>query len=551
MRRWNGWGDETVTYPLPDSAGRFLSAHVGAGTTPRDATMEEVLARVPPSRLPPHPLVSQCAGERLRHTRGQSLPDWIALRSGRIAAFPDGVAHPETEDQVRDLIRFARESGASLIPYGGGTSVLGHINAAAGGPPVLTVDLGRLSRLSQLDTTSHIATFGAGVCGPDLESQLRDHGYTLGHFPQSFELSTLGGWVATRSAGQQSLGYGRIEDLFLGGRLETPAGTVDMPVFPASAAGPDVREMVLGSEGRLGILTNVSVRVRRVPPCEVFHAVFFPGFEPALLAVRQIVQEGLPLCMLRLSTPIETETTLATAGHERLIRAMERYLSLRGAGGQKCMLIAGFTGAARLVRAVRKQALAIARRHRGIHIGHSFGRQWHKKRFQTPYLRNTLWEAGYAVDTLETATTWSNVPRLIKAIESALRDGLVDQRERVHVFTHLSHAYVTGSNIYTSYVFRLAPDPAETLHRWQRLKNAASRAIVDQGATISHQHGIGEDHLRYVSAEKGELAVAAIRGLCRTFDPQGIMNPGKLVPPDAATEQPRTTPADPDSPNPG
>jgi len=525
MRRWNGWGDDTVVYPLPGGAVRFLAERLGPGTPPQDADLDAVLAAVPPSRLPPHPLVSTEPLLRLRHARGQSLPDWVALHSGRLEAFPDGVAYPTTAAEVREVLRYAVQVGACVIPYGGGTSVVGHINPLPS-RPTLTVDMGRMNRLLRLDERSHLATFEAGVCGPDLEAALRARGYTLGHFPQSFEYSTLGGWIATRSSGQQSLFYGRIERLFAGGRLEAPAGTLLLPPFPASAAGPDLREIVLGSEGRLGILTEATVRVTPLPECEEFPAVFFPSFEQGQEAVRQIVQSRLPLSMLRLSTAAETETTLALAGHERLIAALERLLALRGVGKGKCMLILGLTGKEALVRMARREALEIARRHGGICVGRAFGRQWYKSRFRTPYLRNTLWEMGYAVDTLETASDWTTLPRLLQAIEEALTKA---NGQPVHVFSHLSHLYPSGSSLYTTYIFRLSPEPEETLQRWREMKEAASRAIVAHGGTISHQHGVGLDHRPYLEAEKGELGMEVLRAACRALDPGGVMNPGKMV----------------------
>ncbi len=535
MRRWNGWGDDTVTYPLHEGARRYLEALVGPGRPGRDATLAEMAAGVPPGRLPAHPLVCTDAADRVRHARGQSLPDWIAMRWGPVPTFPDGVAHPTEEGEVRELMRYARDAGAHLIPYGGGTSVVGHINPEPGERPVLTANLGRLNRLHHFDAASQLATVGAGVTGPDLEAQLRARGCTLGHFPQSFELSTLGGWIVTRSSGQQSLGYGRIERLFAGGRLEAPAGTLELPPHPASAAGPDLRELVLGSEGRLGILTRATVRASPLPEREDFHAAFFPDFSAGQAAVREMTQARLPLSMLRLSTAEETATTLALAGHERLIGALERLLALRGVTEGKCMLLLGFTGREGLVRTARKEALGIAGQHGGVHVGRTFGAEWHKSRFRTPYLRNTLWELGYAVDTLETAADWSSVPALVEAIEGALHRGLEAVGERVHVFTHLSHLYPFGASIYTTYLFRLAPGPdrqaagAETVRRWRSLKAAASQAIVAHGATISHQHGVGTDHLPYMTAEKGPLGLAALRDLCRCFDPDGIMNPGKMV----------------------
>jgi alkyldihydroxyacetonephosphate synthase len=474
-------------------------------------------------------LVSDEAEDRVWHARGQSLPDWIALRSGRIPAFPDGVAYPTTDGEVGELISYAGEVGAVLIPYGGGTSVAGHVNPLPSERAVLTVDLRRLNRLRRYDEVSQLATFGAGVTGPDLEAQLRARGCTLGHFPQSFEMSTLGGWIATRSSGQQSLGYGRIEKLFAGGRLASPSGTLELPPLPASAAGPDLREVVLGSEGRLGVLMEATVRAAPLPEREDFHTLFFPNFEHGRTAARQIMQARLPLSMVRLSTAVETRTTLALAGQERLIGALERLVSLRGVGAKKCMLLLGFTGREGVVKAARKEALGMAGKQGGVHVGRRFGNEWHRSRFRTPYLRNTLWELGYAIDTLETATDWATIPDLVEAVETALRERLGEAGEQVHVFTHLSHLYPYGSSMYTTYLYRIAPDPEETLRRWQVLKTAASRAIVAHDGTISHQHGVGRDHLPYLKEEKGPLGMSVLGDLCRRFDPEGLMNVGKLI----------------------
>ncbi len=530
MRRWNGWGDDTIEYPLPEGATAFLAARVGAGRPAQAVPQETAIAAVPASRLPPHALISTDAAVRLRHACGQSLPDWVAMRSGRFAAFPDGVAYPIHEADVRTLLRYGSETGTCLIPYGGGTSVVGHINPLPGDPPALTIDLSRMNRLIRFDETSQLATFEAGISGPDLEAMLRARGCTLGHFPQSFEYSTLGGWIATRSSGQQSLGYGRIERLFAGGRVESPAGSLVLPPFPASAAGPDLREWFLGSEGRFGILTEATMRVTAVPQREDFHGVFFPAWEQGLAVARAIIQARLPLVMLRLSTPVETETTLALAGHERLIGALERLLAVRGASNGKVMLLIGFAGRDALVKTARHEALDIAGAHGGIHAGTLFGNQWHKSRFKTPYLRNTLWDRGYATDTLETANSWSKIESTVDAIENALHGALSGDGERVHVFTHLSHLYPYGSSIYTTYLFRLGETPEETLDRWGRLKRAASDAIVAQGGTISHQHGVGTDHLPWMEGEKSSLGIDLLRRAGQGFDPHGIMNPGKLIP---------------------
>ncbi|MEW6567950.1 MAG: FAD-binding oxidoreductase [Chloroflexota bacterium] len=530
MKRWNGWGEETTDYPLPESAAHFLARRLGPGLAARDAELSDVLAGVPPSRLPSHPLLDPDPEVRLRHARGQSLPDWIALRSGRIGAFPDAVAFPTSDEDVHALFDLCRVTRAHLIPFGGGTSVVGHINPTVDDIPTISADLSRLHHLLDLDEVSHLATFEAGVRGPDLEAQLNARGYTLGHYPQSFEFSTLGGWIATRSSGQQSYYYGRIEDHFAGGHVETPIGPLDLPPVPASAAGPDLRHLILGSEGRLGVITRAVIRIRPLPQTEGFYAIFFHDWEAGTAAVREIAQRPLSVSMLRLSDAQETETTLALSGRERLVTWADRGLRTLSYGPQRCLLIYGVTGTRPAAARARREAEALARRHDGLPVGSWIGHLWHKSRFLTPYLRNTLWERGYAIDTLETAVPWSRVLPTAAAIKAALNACLDPLDERTLAFAHLSHVYRDGASIYLTYLFRRTADPDETLQRWQTLKGAACRVIVEHGGTISHQHGVGLDHRAYLEHEKGAVGLELLRAACRASDPHGLLNPGKLLP---------------------
>ena len=432
MKRWNGWGDDdnALDFALNDSALAFLRDRLGPGNILPDATLEEVIARVPPSRLPADARYSIDPEDRVRHARGQSLPDWLALRSGEFGAFPDAVAFPESDDDVRALLALAKERGIDVIPYGGGTSVVGHINPEAGERPVLTVALTRMNKLLDIDKTSQIATFGAGTAGPAVESQLAEHGYTLGHFPQSWELSTIGGWVASRSSGQQSLRYGRIEGMFAGGRVETFDGTLDIPTFPATSAGPDIREFVLGTEGRLGIITQVKARVTPLPEHESFHVLFFPTWESALASVREMIQGKLQLSMMRLSNPIETFTQLKLAGSGAAIALLEKYLAVRGAKEGKVMFTFGTTGSHAQCQSVLSQVRKLARGYGAVGAGGSLGKRWEHSRFRSPYLRHGLWDAGYAVDTMETAVDWARVPAAAEAIEGDVREALADFVER-------------------------------------------------------------------------------------------------------------------------
>jgi alkyldihydroxyacetonephosphate synthase len=531
MRRWNGWGQESVLYPLPHSAKEYLETQIEAGLSLEDASLLDALSLVPNSRLTTeHPLISKLPTDRLLHARGQSLPDWIALRSGRIDHFPDGVAYPEDGSDLKSLLTYARQTGTILIPYGGGTSVVGHINPLAGEAPILTVDLSKLNRLLDLDETSHLATFEAGITGPEIERHLQGRGFTLGHFPQSFEFSTLGGWVATRSSGQQSYHYGRIEDLFAGGQVETFLGELDMPVHPASAAGPDLKQFLLGSEGRFGIISLATVRIQRLPEIEQFHAAFFHDWETGSEAVREMAQAGVPVSMLRLSNALETGTTLALSGREDLVLWAGRALDWIKYDEQRCLLIFGLTGSRAQTRYAYKQAVSIIRTHGGLPTGTLIGKMWRKSRFLSPYLRNTLWEQGYALDTLETALPWSGIPHCAHEILSGLQSGLEEIGERVLAFAHLSHVYRDGASLYVTYLFRRAEDPQETLRRWQALKSAASQVIVQRQGTISHQHGVGYDHAAYMESEKGAVGLQALQTLSELLDPQGLLNPGKLLP---------------------
>jgi alkyldihydroxyacetonephosphate synthase len=529
MRRWNGWGDEDRDYELPPSALAFLRDKLGQGSQRPDASLEEVLSTMPSSRLWDNPWITTDPETRLRHARGQSLPDWVALRSGNIGVFPDGVAFPSSDQEVRTLFEIADESEVRLIPYGGGTSVVGHINPLPGERPVLTVNLSRMDQVTELDEVARLATLGAGLTGPQVEAGLNQRGYTLGHFPQSFELSTVGGWIATRSSGQQSYYYGRIEDLFAGAYLETPVGSMYLPPHPASAAGPDLRELILGSEGRYGIITRAILRVRPMAVVEEFYGVFFRDWESGIEALRSAAQEGLRLSMLRLSDPTETETTLLLSGKEKTVQLAQRALDFIGYGPQRCLLVFGVTGDRQATATVKGQANALFRAHNGSPSIGLIGDLWKKSRFRSPYLRNSLWEEGYAVDTLETAAPWSSISSLAEEVIMAMREAITGTGARMHVFSHLSHVYADGASAYITMIIPRADVAEETLRRWRRAKETASRVILERGGTISHQHGVGVDHEPYFVEEKGAIGVALLEAARREIDPKDVMNPGKLI----------------------
>jgi len=529
MKRWNGWGNVNTDYPLSQSALLYLKSRLGDGDQTPDIGLDQVLSEVPASRLEDHPIITTDPEERLRHARGQSLPDWVALKSGQILTYPDGIAHPETNEDIRELYKYAKHNDVHLIPYGGGTSVVGHITPIPSDQAILTVDLSRFNKLVEFDNKSDLATIEAGIRGPELERKLRSQGFTLGHFPQSFEYSTLGGWIATRSSGQQSYYYGRIEDTFAGGHIECPEGQIDLNPVPASAAGPDLRHIFLGSEGCFGIITQATMRVRKIPEVEGFYGVFFSDWENGVSAVKQITQAGIQVSMLRLSDPFETESTFKMSGKDKLATWAGRMLKIIGFGSTRCMLIFGVTGDAKKVNIVLDQTNKIIRSYGGINTGLIIGNQWEKTRFLTPYLRNTLWEKGFAVDTLETAVSWKNLSNLIADIHQAIQEQADQNQFPVLMLTHLSHVYRNGASIYITYLFPRLKIFDELLLNWQAMKSAASKVIISNKATISHQHGIGKDHLPYMTLEKGYLGIEILKNIKATCDPNEILNPNVLI----------------------
>jgi alkyldihydroxyacetonephosphate synthase len=468
---------------------------------------------------------------RLMHARGQSFGDLAAFRFGKVPLIPDGVAFPRTEADIEELLQWAGGIEAQVVPYGGGTSVTGGVTPIDNGRPVITISLEGMSSLIELDEKSHMACFEAGVQGPWLEAQLRAKGFTLGHFPQSFAYSSLGGWIVTHSSGQESLGYGRIADMFQGGRLIAPKGSLEVLPHPASAAGPELKHLVLGSEGCLGILTEATVKVRPLPKKQLFLGAMLPGFKEGVRMVQAISQARLPLCMLRLSDEPETRVSLVLANLGRLRGLAEgvlRFLMPKGQG--QCLLLYGAAGEPKEIAAPLNEAARVIRSHKGLPLGRIPGISWQKNRFKLPYLRNTLWDLGYGVDTLETATSYSRLLPTYRAVMKAFLGSLAKENERVYAMAHLSHTYETGASLYFTFFFRLAKTLEDSLDRWLKIKHSALRAIVDQRATLSHHHGVGLDHLPFLGQEKGPTGLLLLRALKGALDPQGLLNPGKLIP---------------------
>jgi alkyldihydroxyacetonephosphate synthase len=533
--KWWGWGDPAVTPELDAEALGVLRERIGElEPWPLAAGLDEVT--LPQAQSLPATL-AEAAGpdavfgskeDRLRHAVGRGYADLARLRGGRLEAAPDAVVVPADADAVRRVLDACAAEGIAVVPFGGGTSVVGGVEPLRGPHErLVSLDLGALREV-EVDRRSLTARLGAGLRGPEAEAALRRHGVTLGHFPQSFEYATVGGFAATRSAGQASSGYGRFDALVSAIRLIAPAGELRTLETPHTAAGPALRELVVGSEGVLGVIPEVSVRIRPVPTVRRYEAWMAESFEAGAEIVRALAQgPGLP-DVIRVSDEDETQGSLALSGPRGLAgRLFGGYLGLRKRQGG-CLAIVGFEGDEESV--ARRRALAVRALRSGgaAYLGQAAGRAWEQGRYHGPYLRDTLMGMGTLVETLETSHTWSRLDDLHEAVAVAIRGALDGQGTPGLVWCHLSHAYADGASLYFTFIARSRR--GGELEQWRRVKAAASEAIVAAGGTISHHHAVGRDHVPYMEAEVGGTGLDVLRAVKDRLDPAGIMNPGKLLP---------------------
>jgi len=532
---WWGWGDPAVTAALDDEALAVLRERIGDLEPWPLATGIEDFALPPAEPLPA--ALSEAVGvenvftakeHRLRHATGRGYADLARLRDGRLEAAPDAVVAPPDAAALRRAIEVCAAEGIAVVPFGGGTSVVGGVEPLRGAHPrLISLDLGALREV-EVDPRSMTARLGAGLRGPEAEAALGEAGFTLGHFPQSFEYATIGGFAATRSAGQASSGYGRFDALVTALRLCAPAGDLETPETPHSAAGPALRELAIGSEGVLGAIPEVTVRVRPAPAVRRYEAWIAESFEAGGEIVRAMAQgAGLP-DVVRVSDEEETRGSLALSGPRGLAgRAFAGYLGARRRR-DGALIVIGLEGDEESV--ARRRALAVRALRAGgaAHLGQAAGRSWEHGRFHGPYLRDTLMGMGALVETLETAHTWSRLGELHAAVGAAIRGALDGQGTPGLVFCHLSHAYPDGASLYFTFIAR-GRRGAE-LEQWAAVKRAACEAIVAHGGTITHHHAVGRDHAPYMKAEVGETGLELLRAAKERLDPAGIMNPGKLLP---------------------
>lgn len=512
-----GWGDPRRRPGLPAAARSWLVRQVGRGTpgTPVDAPAPL------PSRLGDrartalvaavgHEAVDSSDAARQVRAAGRSYLDLLELRAGR-GDGPDAVVLPGSPAEVGEVLRICADHGVAVVPFGGGTSVVGGVRPLLGPfDAVVALDLRRLDQLRHVDVTSRVVELEAGVRGPAAEALLAAHGLTLGHFPQSFEHATIGGFAATRSSGQASTGYGRFDANVVGLHLESPAGPLDLGRGAASAAGPSLLHMVLGSEGVFGVITSVRLRVRPAPAVRRYDAVLVRSWREGLQMLRELEQSGRAPDVARLSDPVETTVSLRS-GAPRAVRVLAR---------GRCLLVTGWEGDADSVRRRRRAARGVVR---GVPLPGG-GSAWERGRYTGPYLRDDLLDEGFLVETLETSATWAQLAATWESVRGAVASVL----DPAVVMCHVSHLYPQGASLYvTVLAARSDHDPAG---QWQRAKDAASAAIVASGATITHHHAVGTDHRPWMTDEVGPLGVEVLRAVKGVLDPAGVLNPGKLIP---------------------
>ncbi len=548
--KWWGWGPEGREFThadKPDLAPfieKVLGLRVGPPTTPPPSfgalevpeptlpvALREALERAVGAAQ-----VSLDAHDRVVHGRGKSLRDLILQRRGDLGRVPDAVVRPADEQQVVDVLSTVMQFDAVVIPFGGGSSISGSLEPGVDEKrPVISLDLMRLDRVLEIDHDSRLARVQAGVLGPALEEQLGAAGYTMGHVPDSFTHSTLGGWIATRSSGMQSDRYGDVADLTRGLRVVTPSGTLVVRPVPATSSGPSVREMVLGSEGRLGIITEATVQVHRLPRRRTILGYLFPTFADGLVAMRDIAAQECPVSVTRVSDAHETQFSFAmrqnpTARDRLQSWALRSYLRRRRGFDvhRMCLSFIGYEGSPRQVTARRRAVGRIVRAHGGVCIGAGPGTLYDAKKFDTPYIRDFLLDRRAAGDVSETAMPWSRLSAVYDAVSSAADEAFARIGVQGYLMCHLSHSYHAGACLYFTFAFVPAPG-ADMVADYDVVKSAIQQCFVDNGATLSHHHAVGTEHARWLEQDISAPGVAMLQALFEGSDSGHHLNPGKIV----------------------
>ena len=545
-QKWWGWGDLSKSYDLQNRPKfyKFLQEQlkVTGEIIQEPVSLDSV--KVPRTRAEDafvRRLVSVFGNDNVRlddaerfvHSLGKGYLDLIRAWKGTPSSVPDVVVYPSNESQIEQLFAETANWNFVVVPYGGATTVVGGVESRSGDAKVVVcLDFKLMNRVLSVDEKSLLAEVQPGCLGPKLEEALGSLGLTLGHFPQSFEYSSVGGWVATRSAGTESTRYGKIEDMVEGLRLVTPQGTIKTPLVPASATGPDLRQILVGSEGSIGVITSATLKVRKAPRFRSYAGVLFKRFADGIEAVRSMLQSDIVPNVVRLSDPNETRASMALASHDGSSIA-ERigtwFLRNRGYfGNDSVVMILAFNGPPEWVDFERRRALVTCKSFGGFSVGSGPGRMWYEERFDLPYLRDKLLGMGVLVDTLETATTWSRLPSLHSQIMGAFTAAFQELQVPGYAMAHISHEYRTGASLYFTFMAKQLAGREE--EEWHLIKNKVTNVIVASGASLSHHHGIGIEHAKWMEQYYGPLGIHVLKAIKHALDPKAIMNPEKLLP---------------------
>ncbi len=472
--------------------------------------------------------------ERLIHAYGKGLRDLFRMRRGMAEGAPDLVLYPENEHDVVMVIRAAAHHDVSVIPFGGGSNIAGCLERADTRHMVVSLDMRRMRRVLAVDIESCTARIEAGAFGPDLEDQLHAYGLTLGHFPDSFLHSTLGGWIATRSAGMQSDRYGKIEDMVIALRMVTPVGVLATRIVPKSSNGINVNHLCIGSEGTLGVITEATMRVHPRSELRRTYGYLFPDFESGIGAMHECVRKACVPSMFRLNDADKTALSLAfKPPSSRLSQAvngvMKGYLRVKGFDFKRaCLMLTTFEGSKVDVRRQFHQVGAIYRRFGAIELGQSSGRSFESTKYDFPHIRDFLMDRGITSDVSETSTVWSNILPLYRATTTALGAAILDSGVKPWVGCHISHTYHSGASLYLTFAFR--QQYGHEMQQYLHAKRFVQQSFIDHGATLSHHHGVGTEHLPWLTDDISPVGLMAVDAIKRGLDANNVMNPGRLRP---------------------
>jgi len=555
--KWWGWGDPAFVFPMDEKPllWPFIQKTLGlAADCKKTPPVDRASIKLPEARanaefvrvisaiLKPAQIATDDE-QRLIHTYGKSFPDLYRVRRGIVNNAPDMVLFPESHADVEKIVAAAQKAGVRVVPFGGGTNIVGGVEHLDASAMRVTLDMRRMVRVLDLDKDSWTATLEAGLPGPKLEEELNARGYSLGHMPDSFEFATLGGWLATRSAGMQSDAYGKIEDMVVSLKMVSPEGTIATRLTPKSSAGPDLDQLIVGSEGTLGVITEAVMKIHPLPAVKDYHGVLFRDFESGAAAIHEAICRNASPTMFRLQDAAETGLAFSmrapSTGFTGFVqRQVKKYLARRGYT-QPCLMMAGFEGEPEYVREMLSKVLPITKKHGGFHLGNSVGKTWSKNKFAVPYLRDILMNHGCMVDVAETAAVWSKLMPLYHAARKAVQAQFEKEGYPGYIGCHISHSYIDGASLY--YTFASKQVEGQEIEQYYRFKRLITEAFMQNGGTLTHHHAVGYEHRPWLEQEVTRPGLTALRGLKKALDPDGIMNPGKLLRAESEAPTPAST----------